>query len=97
MSRPEPSNSLRPLAAACFAVANICVVIAAAYFLIGRGGLPSFLPHARNITDRDDATDTPMAVVMLGIAAFFAYLAHYARTRRSWMRPRSWHRKHGRV
>lgn len=85
------------LSIAFVVVAQLCVFLAVAYFFVGRGGLPAFLPHARSVPRRDDATDAPMGAVMLGIAVALVYSSYVARVRRSWLRSRSWHRKHGRI
>ena len=87
----------RPLAALLFIGANVFVVVACAYFMLGRGDLPAFFPHAQSASHRAEANDIGMAAIALGIAIAFLYGANYARTHRSWLRSKSWNRRHGRV
>jgi hypothetical protein len=95
--RLSRSRAPRPLAVVLFIGANVFVVIACAYLLLGRGDLPAFLPHAQRASHDPDANDFGMAAITLGIALGFLYASNYARTHRSWLRSRSWNRKHGRV
>jgi O-antigen/teichoic acid export membrane protein len=94
---PRSSRALRPLAAVFLVLANIFVLLAAAYLFLGRADLPTFFPHARAAGQHPTANDAAMAAVMLGCAGALAYASYYARSRRSWLRTHRWHRKHGRA
>ena len=85
------------MATVLFIGANVFVVIACAYLLLGRSDLPAFFPHAQRASHDADAHDLGMAAITFGIAVGFLYAGNYARTHRSWLRSRSWNRKHGRV
>jgi hypothetical protein len=78
-------------------VANTLVFLAIAYFLLGRGDLPSYFPHAPASLRSDNARDVPMGLIALFLAGVAASIARHAQRRRSWMRTRRWHRKHGRT
>jgi hypothetical protein len=87
----------RPLSIFLVVVANTLVFLAIAYFVLGRGDLPSFFPHGAASPHDPDTRDVPMGLIALFLAASAAYGAHYAQRHRSWMRTKRWHRKHGRM
>jgi len=95
--RINRARAPRPLTALLFVGANVCLIIACAYFALGRSDLPSFFPHAQRASHDADANDVGMAAIALGFAIAFLYASNYARTHRSWLRSRSWNRRHGRV
>ena len=95
--RSSRTPAPRPLTALLFVGANVCVIIAVAYFALGRSDLPSFLPHAQAASHDADAHDFGMAAIAFGCAIAFLYAGNYSRTHRSWLRSRSWNRRHGRV
>lgn len=90
-------RSRRPLAIFFAVLANTLLFLALAYFLVGRSQLPGFVPHAAAASQSPDANDVPMGVVTLGLAGLALYGAVHAQSHRSWLRTRSWHRKHGRM
>ena len=92
-SSPRP----RPLAVVFLLAAQLLVIVAAAYLLLGRSELPTFFPHALSTSPAPEAHDIPMAVTALACAMALLHSSHYASTHRSWMRSRRWHRKHGRM
>jgi hypothetical protein len=87
----------RPLAIFLLVVANTLVFLAIAYFLLGRGDLPTFFPHGPASSASDNGRDFPMGLITLFLAGVAASTAVHAQRHRSWMRSRRWHRKHGRV
>ena len=72
-------NAVTTAVASAFLIAaNIFVLLAAAYFFLGRGDLPSFFPHASHAGTADSSNDVAMAAVMLGLAGACVYGTHYA-------------------
>jgi len=95
--RTRRAPRARPLSLALKLLGYTFLILGAEYLMLRRADLPGFFPHARGASRSDDGNDTAMAVVLFLVAAFAFYGARYARTHRSWMRTRSWHRKHGRI
>ncbi len=93
-SGPRPP---RTFTIVCLVLANTLLFLSLAYFLVGRADMPSFFPHATSTSEDPNATDIPMAVFLLGLAALSLYGAIQSHLHRSWMRSRRWHRKHGRL
>ncbi len=93
LSRSRPP---RPLATVLFVGANVFVVIASRTSSSAAATCPrsparaARLPRRRRARPRDGGD-------RFGIAIVFLYAGNYARTHRSWLRSRSWNRKHGRV
>jgi hypothetical protein len=91
------TSSWRLLTSVCIVAAQVLVVVAFAYLLIGRADLPGFLPNSSQAGTHDQANDVPMAVVTFACAGALLYAGSYAQSHRSWLRTRRWHRKHGRI
>jgi hypothetical protein len=94
---PTRTPRLRSLTVTFLALTLGFLALALAYWFAGRADLPAFLPHSSGASHAPDANDVPMGAVALLPAGFALCGAHRAHTRRSWMRSREWHRKHGRV